>query len=102
MLPADQRGDDAAATGSARTRRSARVTGYEVRSGVRFRDYGGLAGGQLSTILAADGTRLGQLTYGAAATIWRINLGWRRRRDKNQLGYVIDKDRGTGPATRTN
>jgi hypothetical protein len=35
-----------------------------------------------------------QLTYGQATTLWRINLGWRRRKQKEQYGFVLDKERG--------
>jgi Lhr-like helicase len=33
---------------------------------------------------------LGELTYAPAAQIWRINRGWRRRKDKEQLGFYIN------------
>ena len=33
---------------------------------------------------------LGTLTYAPAAQIWRINRGWRRRRFKQQLGFLIN------------
>ncbi len=33
---------------------------------------------------------LATLTYSPAARIWRINKGWRRRRDKNQFGFYIN------------
>jgi Lhr-like helicase len=33
---------------------------------------------------------LAELTYAPAALIWRINRGWRRRKDKNQLGFFIN------------
>ena len=33
---------------------------------------------------------LAALTYAPAAQIWRINRGWRRRKDKNQLGFYIN------------
>jgi very-short-patch-repair endonuclease len=32
--------------------------------------------------------------YGHAATLWRINLGWRRRRHQDQSGFVLDIERG--------
>ena len=35
-----------------------------------------------------------KLFYGPAATIRRINLGWSRRADKNQTGFMLDIDRG--------
>ncbi|MBU1661292.1 MAG: DUF1998 domain-containing protein, partial [Chloroflexi bacterium] len=34
------------------------------------------------------------LSYGNAATLWRINLGWRRRKNKQQYGFVLDTERG--------
>lgn len=38
---------------------------------------------------------LAELTYALAARIWRINRGWRRRKDKNQLGFFINPITGT-------
>ena len=38
---------------------------------------------------------LAGLTYAPAARIWRINRGWRRRKDKNQLGFYINPITGT-------
>ncbi len=38
---------------------------------------------------------LAELTYAPAARIWRINRGWRRRKDKNQLGFYINPISGT-------
>ena len=34
------------------------------------------------------------MTYGSAATIWRINKGWRRRKEQEVLGFVLDIERG--------
>jgi hypothetical protein len=33
---------------------------------------------------------LANLLYTPAARLWRINRGWRRRKDKNQLGFYIN------------
>ncbi|MHB1588720.1 MAG: DEAD/DEAH box helicase, partial [Metallibacterium scheffleri] len=33
---------------------------------------------------------LAELTYAPAAQLWRINRGWRRRKDKAQLGFYIN------------
>ena len=38
---------------------------------------------------------LGELTYAPSARIWRINRGWRRRKDKEQLGFYINPITGT-------
>ena len=38
---------------------------------------------------------LAGLTYSPAARLWRINRGWRRRKDKNQLGFYINPITGT-------
>ena len=37
----------------------------------------------------AEGELL-ELQYGAAATVWRINLGWRRRRETAIFGFNVD------------
>ena len=37
-----------------------------------------------------DAPALAALTYSPAAQIWRINRGWRRRKDKEQLGFYIN------------
>ena len=38
---------------------------------------------------------LAELTYAPAAQLWRINRGWRRRKDKAQLGFYINPITGT-------
>ncbi|MEX1214724.1 DEAD/DEAH box helicase [Saccharospirillum sp.] len=35
------------------------------------------------------------LVYTPAARLWRVNRGWRRRKDKNQLGFYINPITGT-------
>src|SRR5262249_54067402 len=35
-----------------------------------------------------------RLTYGRAATLWRINVGWKRRRRDQPPGFVLDVERG--------
>ncbi|MHB2018089.1 MAG: DUF1998 domain-containing protein [Candidatus Xenobia bacterium] len=37
---------------------------------------------------------MARLVYGHTATIWRINLGWSRRKIKSQYGFVLDIERG--------
>jgi superfamily II DNA/RNA helicase len=37
-----------------------------------------------------NGECFGYLIYYPAATLWRLNYGWRRRKDKNRKGFPID------------
>jgi hypothetical protein len=67
--------------------------GYELRTGVRFEQADGQPSTRTATVMG-DGTALATLTYGQAATLWRINLGWTRRQNPNQLGFVLDLERG--------
>ncbi len=42
-----------------------------------------------------DDDVLAGLVYTPAARLWRINRGWRRRKDKNQLGFYINPITGS-------
>lgn len=68
--------------------------GYDLKTGVRFAVRGGEVSAQTATAFAEDETPAAMLTYGAAATLWRLNLGWRRRRNKEQVGFLLDTERG--------
>jgi hypothetical protein len=37
-----------------------------------------------------NGECFGTLIYAPAATLWRLNYGWKRRKDKNMKGFFID------------
>jgi ATP-dependent helicase YprA (DUF1998 family)/very-short-patch-repair endonuclease len=66
--------------------------GYEIRTDVRFAQTGAST---RTTARLMDGEEpLATLTYGRAATIWRINLGWRQRINRAQYGFVLDIERG--------
>ncbi|HHH13951.1 MAG TPA: DUF1998 domain-containing protein [Thiolapillus brandeum] len=55
------------------------------------------SGGRLKRVVATivhGGKPLFNLQYAAAATVWRINLGWRRRKEKSILGFNIDAATG--------
>lgn len=67
--------------------------GYETQSGFRYAVYRGVKSHQ-TALVRSESTISGQLNYGHAATLWRINLGWTRRTDKNQCGFVLDIERG--------
>lgn len=67
--------------------------GYDIRTGFRYAQKDGTQLCRKAQI-KKNGTALAQLTYGHAATLYRINMGWSRRRDKNQCGYILDLERG--------
>ena len=41
-----------------------------------------------------NGQTLLELRYGPASTLWRINLGWRRREEKSVYGFSVDANTG--------
>lgn len=45
--------------------------------------------------VTSGGDVLAELTYSPAARLWRINRGWRRRKNKEQLGFYINPITGT-------
>ena len=67
--------------------------GYDVRTGVRFAEHEGRLACR-TAVVRRDDEELLSLAYGGAATIWRMNLGWRRRAVKEILGFVLDVERG--------
>ncbi|MGB9687216.1 MAG: DUF1998 domain-containing protein, partial [Rectinema subterraneum] len=40
--------------------------------------------------VSLDGQVIAELTYAPSATIWRINKGWKRRKDYSVLGFYIN------------
>jgi len=70
-------------------------TGYEIRTAVRYA--GSPVGPQVyaAEVLSEDESIMG-LEYGPSATLWRINLGWRKRKASGapQYGFKLDVDRG--------
>lgn len=67
--------------------------GYEIASGIRYKEVAGRKVCQVAQV-TADGETILNLSYGDAATIWRINLGWRRRANRDQQGFILDTERG--------
>jgi very-short-patch-repair endonuclease len=63
--------------------------GYEIRTGFRF----GRIGVHTAQIESDDRT-LAQIRYGHPARLFRINLGWTRRENPNEVGFVLDVERG--------
>ena len=84
------------------TRRATRITsdeeerqrrGYEMVTTLRFSHENGRPRAE-SVALEEQGETLVELRYGPAATLWRINLGWRRREQKSIYGFSVDANTG--------
>ena len=82
------------------TRRTERITcdeeerrreGYRVDSAFRFAYDERNVRHERATVQHAEGHPLFTLTYGPAATLWRINHGWRRAQD---TGFTLDMNTG--------
>jgi hypothetical protein len=69
--------------------------GYDLVSGLRFARYESGVARNTAELRTADGTLLGCLTYGHAATIWRINRGWSNRKPETPPGFLMDTLNGT-------
>lgn len=67
--------------------------GYELRTVMRFEERDGMPSHR-TALVESNGDILAMLTYCQAGTIWRINLGWRRRTNKEQYGFMLDTERG--------
>lgn len=84
------------------TRRAMRITsdeeerqrqGYEMITTLRFGQENGHPRVEAAAVEEGDETLL-ELKYGPAATLWRVNLGWRRRKEKTIYGFSIDANTG--------
>ncbi|WP_273938651.1 DEAD/DEAH box helicase [Kutzneria chonburiensis] len=64
--------------------------GHEITTAIRFEPYGERTSKLTSRLLAVDGTLLAELSYGDTALIRRMNVGLRRRKDKDERGYLLD------------
>lgn len=67
--------------------------GYDIITGARFATKDKTLQCR-SAILLHDDEKLAEMHYGDRATIWRINLGWRNRKNPNQYGFTLDLERG--------
>jgi hypothetical protein len=67
--------------------------GFELATGFRFVEHGGRPA-CINAEISQDGEMMASMAYGHAATIWRINRGWRRRKDKHIYGFNLDTERG--------
>jgi ATP-dependent helicase YprA (DUF1998 family)/very-short-patch-repair endonuclease len=67
--------------------------GYDIVTGARFAVHRGAIQAQ-SAMVIEDGNIIARMTYGDRATLWRINLGWKRRANPDDQGFVLDVERG--------
>lgn len=64
--------------------------GFDIVTTYRFLPGPGGTSEKQEAGIMVDGILIAKLTYSTAAALWRINRGWKRRRDKNQLGFYIN------------
>lgn len=84
------------------TKRANRITsdeeerrrrGYEMKTALRFAQ--NAQGLEYTQASARDGdSAVATLTYAPTATLWRLNLGWNRRKDKSVYGFLLDLETG--------
>ena len=80
------------------TKRAERITaneeervrqGYEMQTTLQFASADGNL--QMVTTVVGDQTSpLLEMQYGPAATVWRMNFGWRRRKEKSIQGFMMN------------
>jgi superfamily II DNA/RNA helicase/very-short-patch-repair endonuclease len=84
------------------TQRALRITsdeeertrqGYEMLTTVQFSEADQHLRVQTAELIH-DGETILILQYAPAATVWRVNLGWRRRKEKSIFGFNIDTGSG--------
>lgn len=64
--------------------------GFDIITTYRFLPGPGGAPDKQEAEVKSGAEHVAKLTYSPAAALWRINRGWRRRKDKNQLGFYIN------------
>lgn len=67
--------------------------GFDLQTVVRFAERSGESLYRLAEVKLNDETVV-KLFYGQGATIWRINQGRKRRKSKEQWGFMLDMERG--------
>jgi very-short-patch-repair endonuclease len=84
------------------TRRATRITsdeedrvrqGYEMLTTLQYAEENGVLD-VIKTRFEVDGDEIARVHYGPAATVWRMNLGWKRRKEKSIYGFNIDPTTG--------
>jgi very-short-patch-repair endonuclease len=68
--------------------------GYELGTAVRFHETQTGQPAAQTAKLVLNNEVIATLTYASSATLWRINMGWRRRANHSQKGFLLDVERG--------
>ncbi len=68
--------------------------GYEIRTGFTWAEIGGHPSIRHADVFGASRDVLATLDYGHTATLTLINLGWTSRKNKGEIGYLLDLDKG--------
>ena len=80
------------------TKRAERITaneeervrqGYEMQTTLQFAEAEGKLQMVTTVVEDAEGPLL-EMQYGPAATVWRMNFGWRRRKEKSIQGFMMN------------
>ncbi|MDZ4168950.1 MAG: DEAD/DEAH box helicase [Coriobacteriia bacterium] len=67
--------------------------GFELTTAFRFAEREGELS-KRTAVASFDGETIADLAYGHSATLWRMNLGLKRRKDQAVKGFLIDVDSG--------
>jgi superfamily II DNA/RNA helicase/very-short-patch-repair endonuclease len=67
--------------------------GYDMQTTYQFMETDGQIR-SVHSVFSENGEDIIKLQYGPAATVWRINLGWKRRKEKTIYGFTIDPQSG--------
>lgn len=67
--------------------------GFDLRTSLRFAETVQGLDYQIGD-LVLEGNTEAAIVYAPAAQVWRINLGWRRRKDRGSHGFWLDTARG--------
>lgn len=68
--------------------------GYDLLTGFSFQRTDGTHVVQQSSAKSSAGENLLQLDYGENAKLWRLNLGWRSRRNDSERGFRLNVEKG--------
>ncbi len=64
--------------------------GFDIITTYRFLTAPGGAPDKMESKVTLGANEIAKLTYSPSASLWRINRGWKRRKDKKQLGFYIN------------